>query len=173
VENRAAWSAAWGVVTCVFGAGTFAWWIAAAPTHSGLPIWPAYSFGVLALVGVYCTFAPLLHLRPFRASAEPEPNWAVVDRRILASTTLRLNLDDDLMDAGDAVKRYYVWHNETRAALPLGWRGDFTDPPPALRAGFFDGRTWDTEREYIAHCLEWDLEKLRTLKNHMRGQFDA
>jgi hypothetical protein len=158
-------------VTGVFGAGTFAWWLAAAPVHSGLPVWPAYPFGAVALAGFYCTFAPLVRLPPFRENTEPI--WAVVDRRILASTSLRLDFDDDLIDAGDVVKRYHVWHNETRAALPVGWRGDFTDPDPALRAAFFERRTWRTERVSIAHHLEWDLEKLRRIKHHMRGEFDA
>ena len=73
-EHRTAWSAAGGVVTTLFGSGAFAWWLASASADSELPQWPAYAFGAVALVGLYCVFAPLLRWWPFgRPTPAPAP----------------------------------------------------------------------------------------------------
>jgi len=57
--------AAGSVVTTVFAGGAFTWWLASASAGSELPQWPAYAFGVIALFGLYCVFAPLLAWWPF------------------------------------------------------------------------------------------------------------
>jgi hypothetical protein len=70
-EDRAAWSGVGGVVTVLAGGGAIAWVVAAAPASSGLPVWPIYGFGVLAIVGLYFTLAPLLHLPPWAQRSSP------------------------------------------------------------------------------------------------------
>jgi hypothetical protein len=50
----------------VFGSGALVWYLAAHPATSGLPLWPAYAFAAVALIGLYCVFAPLIGLPPWR-----------------------------------------------------------------------------------------------------------
>jgi hypothetical protein len=73
VEKRTAWSTAWGVVGTLFGGGAVAWWVAATPKDSYLAKWPALTFGAVGLVGLYCMFAALLKVWPFRR-LEPDPS---------------------------------------------------------------------------------------------------
>jgi hypothetical protein len=72
VDNRAAWSAAGGIVTVVSAPNAVAWGVAAANSSTPLPAWPAYVFAVLALAGLYLACAPLARVWPFhRLSLAP------------------------------------------------------------------------------------------------------
>jgi hypothetical protein len=66
VSNRAAWSAAGGVVLVCCASNAVVWIGAAAVPRSGLPGWPAAAFGVAAVAGLYGLIAPLVGLPPFR-----------------------------------------------------------------------------------------------------------
>jgi hypothetical protein len=67
VDNRAAWSAAGGIVTVVCAPNAVAWGVAASTTT--LPTWPAWVFGVLALLGLYLAGAALARIWPFHRLA--------------------------------------------------------------------------------------------------------
>jgi hypothetical protein len=49
----------------LFGGGAFAWYLAARAPKSGLPMWPTYLLGAMALVGLYAVFAPLREWWPW------------------------------------------------------------------------------------------------------------
>lgn len=66
MDNRATWSAAGGIVTVCCASDAVVWIAAASVPHSGLPTWPGLAFGAVAVLGLYCVFAPLLRLWPFR-----------------------------------------------------------------------------------------------------------
>jgi hypothetical protein len=68
---RAAWSAAGGIVTAVCGTNAVAWAVGAGAAHSPLPVWPAYTFGSLAVGGCYLIVAPLARLWPFHRLVAP------------------------------------------------------------------------------------------------------
>jgi hypothetical protein len=69
-EHRAAWSAAWGVVAVVFGAGAAALWVALTTGGSWWFLLPAVVCSVIVAVGLYCMFAVLARQWPFNASDE-------------------------------------------------------------------------------------------------------
>lgn len=74
-EDRAAWSAAGGVVT-----------IAAAAVAVVSPLWPL--FAALAALGFYCVLAPLLHWWPWQP-AEPFSSFELwLQRRIQVAATI-------------------------------------------------------------------------------------
>jgi hypothetical protein len=52
-------------VFAMAGTNAVAWAVGAAATHSPLPAWPAYAFGVLAVGGLYCLVASLARRWPF------------------------------------------------------------------------------------------------------------
>src|ERR1700691_2401519 len=64
-EDKAAWSAAGGVVMAVGVAGAIAWLAIAEPSTSHEPLWPVLAFGVVAVVGLYGMLAPLLRWWPW------------------------------------------------------------------------------------------------------------
>lgn len=70
VEHRPARSAAWGVVTILFGGGAVPCWfaLAAGGKGSGWFLVPAVIFSLVALVGLYCVFAVLAGWWPFNKS---------------------------------------------------------------------------------------------------------
>ncbi len=81
MEDRAgvwctAW-AAWMAVTAALGGLV---WQSATTTGNTTPLWPAYIFGILSLVGLYFVFAPVFHTWPFRR-VQPPHNSTVTERR--------------------------------------------------------------------------------------------
>lgn len=74
-DERTGRSAAWGVVAAVFGGGAVATWTVAAAPGSRFPIWPAYVFGLVAVIGLYMCFAVLHGWRPAKRlhSTTPQP----------------------------------------------------------------------------------------------------
>ena len=64
------------------------------------------------------------------------------------------------------------WRAKTKRRLPKGWRSDFTSPDPVARQAFLAGRTPRSDREAAALHLEWDLHKLRDMKERMRSAGD-
>lgn len=72
-DRRAGWSAAWGVVAAIFGAGSAAAWIAALQPDSGVPRWTAYATTGLTVVGLYLCFASLAGWWPARPSTLTAP----------------------------------------------------------------------------------------------------
>jgi hypothetical protein len=89
-EHKTEWSTVGGVVTTLAGGGTYAWWIAATPAHSGLAVWPAFVLSAVALSGAYLMLAPLVGLPPWRDLNVPTPvpleEW--LQERIDAAETL-------------------------------------------------------------------------------------
>ena len=83
--RRSEWIAAWGVVTTVAATVALVDWGLALPKDSTVPIWPAFVFGVIALVGFYMTFAPVFHWRPFRREPTMDDllrrEWRMFKRR--------------------------------------------------------------------------------------------
>jgi hypothetical protein len=71
MENRSAWSAAGAAVAAISGTNAVAWASAASPSGSALPLWPAFAFGAIALVGIFGTIAPLARIWPFHALRSP------------------------------------------------------------------------------------------------------
>ena len=70
-ERRVLWqTACGGVAVIAAGLGGLIWQQASA-VQATIPVWPAYAFGVVALIGLYCVFAPVIHFWPFRPSSEP------------------------------------------------------------------------------------------------------
>jgi hypothetical protein len=67
-EHGKAWSGAWGVVAVVFGGGALGCWIAVATGSSERVRLLALAIGcsVIAVVALYCVFAPLLRWWPWR-----------------------------------------------------------------------------------------------------------
>jgi hypothetical protein len=69
----------------LFGASALTWWLAAKPATAHLPIWPAYVFGGVAVLGAYGMLAPLLGLPPWRARADMNRllshEWRALKRR--------------------------------------------------------------------------------------------
>lgn len=57
-------SAAWGVVACILGSGTFGTWIAAATTGTGFPVWPTWALCASTAAAVCMCFAPFHRWRP-------------------------------------------------------------------------------------------------------------
>jgi hypothetical protein len=73
VGERTAWSAAGGAVAAVAGTNAATWAVAAYAAHSPLPRWPAYTFGLLAVLALYVLIASLVPLPPFgRIRSVPE-----------------------------------------------------------------------------------------------------
>jgi hypothetical protein len=54
----------------LFGGGAVAWWLAAKPVTSTIPVWPAYVFAVIAAIGFYGVLAPLLRWWPWIRESE-------------------------------------------------------------------------------------------------------
>ena len=65
-EHKGAWSAAWGIVALLCGGGALTWYLTARSPNSGLPIWPAYVLGAIALASLYGVFATLSGWWPWR-----------------------------------------------------------------------------------------------------------
>jgi hypothetical protein len=64
-DDRAAWSAAGGVLTACGAGAAVAWLVAVEPSTASVPVWPVYPFGAVAVVGFYLMLAPLLRLSPW------------------------------------------------------------------------------------------------------------
>jgi hypothetical protein len=87
-KDRAAWSAAGGVVMAVAASGAIAWLLAVEPSSSNEPTWPVYGFAAVAVIGLYGMLAPLLRWWPWRnRSANAKMNhlirreWRGIRRR--------------------------------------------------------------------------------------------
>lgn len=57
----------------LFGTGAVAWWLAAEPSTSNIPVWPTYVFAGVAAVGLYFVLAPLLRWWPWTHSGDSQP----------------------------------------------------------------------------------------------------
>jgi hypothetical protein len=72
--HRGAWSAAWGVVALLFGAGASALWVALTTGGSWWFLLPAAICSLIAAVGLYCVFAVLVPWWPFSAERDAPPS---------------------------------------------------------------------------------------------------
>jgi hypothetical protein len=130
MDQRMAWSGAGGVIAATSGTNAVAWAIGAASANSPLPSWPAFMFGIAALVGVYLLVAALGRLWPLnRLSMTPAE---VLDEHIRSGRQARrdaLELDEE-----PAARILGRWESTTLDALDrnyplvaerfLGARGD-------------------------------------------------
>src|SRR5580700_1682903 len=69
MDSRLAWSAAGGTVAAMSGTNAVAWAVGATAASSSLPVWPAYIFGAMTLVGLYVLGAALARKWPFHRLA--------------------------------------------------------------------------------------------------------
>jgi hypothetical protein len=112
--NRAAWSAAGGVVASVSAANAAALAVAATPAHSGVAIWPAYLFGAVALCGLYLLVAPLLRWWPFRG---PGSVAELLDERIREGRDARERIIRSPMESLEAAGELATWTLRTANLL--------------------------------------------------------
>src|SRR5437899_5525826 len=73
--DRGLWAGVWGVVMATASYFAFDFWKTNAQATqtepSSVPMWPAYVFGFIAVLGLFMVFAPLFHYWPFRSARVP------------------------------------------------------------------------------------------------------
>lgn len=155
-EDRAAWSAAGGVVAAIFGAGAIAWWLATEPSSSDIPTWPAYLFASLAGAGVYCVLAPLLRVWPWRSDAARERHAG----RITAGHSIKAGANIEApfgIDAGRDI--------EAGGSIRAGKAE--TDRIALLRAQHSSGRALQRQLVYLGGVPETPTQA-REAEDHAR-----
>ena len=121
--------------------------------------------GTAVVAGLLFLLALAMHWRsPVEGRA-----WVLIDQRIEAAGSLRMDLRDDLTDMRDMDRRYGQWRNETLGVLPEGWRSDFTVPRRDEVEQFEARRMSDSEQARLLVQLELDLHRLRGIRDQMRG----
>jgi hypothetical protein len=108
--------------------------------------------------------------------ASQNTNSRHVDKRITAAEGLRDALLDDEGDESVLRAEYNAWRKETERVLPKGWESDFKMAGNAAFAEFdktiekdpvFSKRTASPQKALFKN-LEWDLYKLRDMKEKIR-----
>ncbi len=147
-EDRAAWSAAGGVVT-----------IAAAAVAVVSPLWPL--FAALAALGFYCVLAPLLHWWPHthgRQPVEPLTSFELwLQGRIQAAATIARQREV----RGDKQYLHMMedWHNKNAWEMMVkngashlvgSYQGDDVEAPH--------------DERYYLHRLAWLEDTFRKLR---------
>jgi hypothetical protein len=170
-DHRLGWSAAWGIVALVCVAIGTPWdFFAASSPHKDILLWPVYGFGLIALVALYCVFAPLIGLPPWRRDRRPQvgENDEKGDNRqlpiqpahvsgLVAARVIRGQLNDVRVRVVDALGHHDNWWR-TLPDLPTAeWKQHGT----ALAAG--PPGVYDAVRAAYGHvdrvssaCIEAD-----------------
>jgi len=119
VNNRAAWSAAGGVVVVVSVPTAAAWAVGASTANSPLPGWPVYVLGFIGLCGLYVVFAPLSRLWPFRRLALAPAE--LLDECIRLGRDVRARITYDDLDEWECAREAGTWTLETANRLHDGF----------------------------------------------------
>jgi hypothetical protein len=107
VDQRAAWGTAGGVVTATTGTNAAAWAVGATASGSHLPLWPAYVFGAMAVVGLYVVVAVLLGWWPLNRL--PLAPAELLDDCIRSGQTVRERITYEAMDNWGATRLAVAW----------------------------------------------------------------
>ncbi len=122
----------------MFGGGAVATWLTAAASGSRFPIWPAYGFSLVAVIGLYMCFA-VLHgwwpaRRPRTAAPLPSPSPAII------ATARKDQLPHDSAPSSTAI-RDLIMEGKAMQARIGDRRGPFTTVPDDLQKSFAAWKT--------------------------------
>jgi hypothetical protein len=91
----------------------------------------------------------------------------IVERQLAAAMPLLAQFSDEDVDYASVERSWITWRDETRHALPRRLRVKFTSADLTGRRVTLAGRPIGSAREAAAALLDWDIYRLRKIRDHL------